>query len=250
MINALEDPKVINSFEGHRWILGIEFSHILMFFLTFFYVAMAFFLIRNSIVTRSKYQAIFRESIPSVLEDAEKLKISPWKAFFFRCNYLNIFEVKGRVELHLFNILFRDTYWMPKEFNVADYLSGCFDIYAQKTIERSYVSWALLLFLAVLNYARVRSGIGFKTCRLVSASSLGYDDHSSGATDDLASLGEATYDHHMMRDLTSSSGAAEEVYVDASVCNRNMVKLFLVCAASLCTYAMIMVYFARLYRLR
>lgn len=230
MILALEDPEVTHSKEGDKWIKGIEFSHILLFFLTFFFVGHAFVLIRKSILSRSFYRTVYQQKVDDLLKEAPTI-MNPFRYFMFQLHYLPTSGVKEKMELWLFHELFRDTYWLPRDFNFADYLSGCFDQYIQKMVDRGYITWIILLLLAMLNFARIKLHIGFKTCR-----------NSSDSSSSHRALGGSS-------STTTESGSSHGSY-DKDMCENNLFRIFLMCGALLIIYALILVYVSRIYRLR
>lgn len=246
MILALESYKNTHSEEGTKWIKGIEFAHILLFFLTFFFVGHAMFLMRKSIVSRSYYRTIFSQGVDEVLNDAPNIMKNPLEFFLFKFHSIPAIGTKERMELWLFHELFRDTYWLPRDFNFADYLSGCFDQYILRTIDRSFFTWIVLMLLSVLNYGRIRLQVGFKTCKRPPTA----EDHRIRYL-----MATEEKDESMARLLggTSSDGSsasAQESLYDEETCNYNMFRLFLFFGAILIVFNLIVVYIARLYRVR
>lgn len=249
MILALESYKNTHSEAGTKWIKGIEFAHILLFFLTFFFVGHALFLMRKSIVSRAYYRTTFSQGVSTVLSEAPNIMKNPIEYFLFKFHLFPAIGTKDRMELWLMHELFRDTYWLPHDFNFADYLSGCFDQYILKTIDRSFFTWIVLISLSVLNYARISLHIGFQTCR--------NPNHESATSHRFL----VTMEHNGVttRLLGGSSGgssgstdssSAEAIEHEQQICNYNMFRLFLFFGGILVIFNLVVVYIARLYRVR
>lgn len=258
MILALESYKNTHSEAGTKWIKGIEFAHILLFFLTFFFVGHALFLMRKSIVSRSYYRTTFSQGVSTVLSEAPNIMKNPLEYFLFKFHLFPAIGTKDRMELWLMHELFRDTYWLPHDFNFADYLSGCFDQYILKTIDRSFFTWIVLIVLSVLNYARISLHIGFQTCR-----NPNHETTSSSSSSSHRLLVTLEHNGAMTRLLggSSSSGSsssssgtdsssAHATDYDAEICNYNMFRLFLFFGGILVIFNLVVVYIARLYRVR
>jgi hypothetical protein len=250
MILALESYKNTHSEVGTKWIKGIEFAHILLFFLTFFFVGHALFLMRKSIVSRAYYRTTFSQGVSTVLSEAPNIMKNPLEYFLFKFHLFPATGTKERMELWLMHELFRDTYWLPHDFNFADYLSGCFDQYILKTIDRSFFTWIVLICLSVLNYARISLHIGFQTCRnshdasasshrfLVTMEHNGITTRLLGGSSSGSSSG------------STDSSSAEAIEHEKQICNYNMFRLFLFFGGILVLFNLLVVYIARLYRVR
>ena len=141
-----------------NWISSIDFSHVYLFFVTFFFVMHAIFLMVMSMGSAASYQSMFTEKtsdLCAAMEDAKDKKNS-W------CNFSifagSSFSLQKRVEFMLLHSLFKKTYLLPYEFDFPNYLSGCFDRFALRTINRSLFTWWVLLGMVGLNYGRIFMG--------------------------------------------------------------------------------------------
>lgn len=230
MSQAFQTTAEANSHLVHVWLVAVDFSHILLFFLTFFFVAHAFYLMRKSMLSSYKYHGIMGEPIADLITALENCSKDPISQFFYQLDYLPFSSIRDRVEFRFANTLFRDTYWLPEEFDFSAYLSGCFDRFALKAINRSPITWLILIILAIINYARNKLNIGFQSCE--SPSSVSNTQNTTSA-----------YDGHRML-----SGGDSGYNSDA--CRLKLVQFFLFCGGVLVLYTFLIVFISRLYKLR
>ncbi len=274
MINAIQAAQHITDPQLAEWLISIDYSHILLFFLTFFFVIHAFYLMRKAILCGKEYRKFSKYKAPALIAEINTTKKSAIANYFFHFQYLPFSNTRDHIEYYLLQSLFRDTYWLPEDFNFSDYLSNCFNRFALKTVNRSCITWVMLIIFALINYARVKLQLGFGDC--ASESSHATDDHSTDdhATDDHA---ETTDDHastvHSFvfqgsidgvksglpgnpldmiimaaaRRLSTTTTSTKNI---SNACRLNSLKLFLFFAALLVIYTMIMVIVSRLYKIR
>lgn len=140
-------------------IIAIDFAHITLFYLTFFFVAHAFYLIWMSIFNEKRYHAIAGSDLSDLEEKIETLSGDRVWKFFFEWAYWPFSEVKNNVEFHLLNDLFAKSYALSLNFNFASYLSISFGRFALQSIHRSLFSWFVLVLIIVINYSRIAVGI-------------------------------------------------------------------------------------------
>lgn len=239
MAEALQKNSESHNPNYERWIEGIEFSHILIFYLTFFFVAHAFYLMRTSVVCARKYRQRFCEKPKHLIDKVENQ--TDQEKLLYTFTYMPFQDLRTRVEFQLIHFLFNETYLLSEGFNFASYLSGCFDRYALKTINRSMFTWFILMILSVLNYGRIVAGFGFHHCE-------GPPEAEAPAHRKLGSDHPAT-DPHYYSSEASSEPHATEVLV-SKVCPTMNVKLFVFMAILLVFYTIILVLVSRLYKLR
>ena len=183
MVNASQSAAEIETESYKYWIGGVEFSHILLFYLTFFFVTHAFYLMRTSVICSDSYRLMFVEPLSKIVTEVENLTVR--EKAYFNSQYLPLCSIRNRVEFQLILKLFNETYFLCEGFNFASYLSGCFDRYALKTINRSMFTWFVLMILSILNYTRIKVGFGYHNC-------VGpYIPHKDGVNDSTA-LASAT----------------------------------------------------------
>lgn len=214
---------------GSEWVLGIDYAHIVLFFLTVFFVLHALYFMKKSLASNSVYRRKYTKELTDMIKELDVVETNPQASFFYYLQYLPFSQLRDQVEFYLVASLFRDTYWLPLEFNFADYLSGCFSRYSLKTIDRSFYTWLVILVIVVLNFGRVMLGLEFSGC----TKTIYTDDHAA-----------ATDEPHR---LLSGSAVPEHKNTD---CVLSLVKLFLISAGMLCLYTFIMMLVCRLYKIR
>ena len=258
---SAQTKALAESEKGHTWFLAIDFSHILLFFVTFFFVVHAFYLMRASIISGAKYKFMFGEPMEELIDAVEDAKKDRLKRFLFNFDFLPLSSIRERVEFRLVHVLFRDAYCLPEDFHFAYYLSGCFDRYALKTINRSLITWFVLILMAILNFVRVSADIGFQSC--TNSAAHGETNTTSSEishhmqfnyymdTDEILSRPLTSYDG-LVRAQSVSAGeesSGPHAY-ESNMCRKNLVKLFLAAGVLLCLYTLIILFFSRLYKLR
>jgi hypothetical protein len=198
------------------WLSAIDFSHVFLFFVTFFFVMHAFYLMIMSVWSASGYRSMFTEKTIDLLAVLEKVQANAWESFLFSISQLPVSSVRNRVEFSLLHSLFCKTYLLPLDFDFPYYLSGCFDRFALRTINRSMSTWIVLLAVVLLNFIRI---------------ALGWSCHVKGEE------GEEVNAHEL-----------EES--DDSSCEEETLYVFLMCGLALMAYTTILTVISRVYKLR
>ena len=157
MYEAKQDGAVSETVEN--WITAIDFSHVYLFFVTFFFVMHAFYLMFMSVWSASSYRSMFTEKTLDLLGSLEKVKASSYEAFLFSVKQLPLCSVRNRVEFSMIHSLFTKTYLLPEGFDFPYYLSGCFNRFALRTINRSMFTWVVLLVIVACNFFRIFVGL-------------------------------------------------------------------------------------------
>eukprot|EP01038_Epipyxis_sp_PR26KG_P010905 gene10905-14640_t len=206
------------------WIHGIDFVHILLFYLTIFFVVHAFYLLSQSVRNMKYYSYLKFNSTPEVLLDLiEETEKNPISSFLYK--YVTLFPFsnnRDKVEYYLIREIFREMYWLPNNFDFASYLSGCFDRYTLRAMHRSIFTWTALIAAVLFNFGRIRLALSCKP-----PATEGGHRYLSGTTDDHA----ATDDH------SSHYYGADTPKKFDNECTRDTINLFLGCGAVLCIYA-------------
>lgn len=212
----------------HTWILAIDFAHILLFFITVFFVMIALFLMKAAISTKYLYRRLNGESLSDLIKTLKEVKTSSIRLFFFN---LPNSKLREKIEFKVLSSLFLSTYKLPANFDFPAYLSNCFSRFALKTIERSMFTYLTLMLIIVANFFRVF--IGF-SCQIPH----GDDDHRRLIINKLASTGN---------DETSGSYYETD---DGSACKLENTLAFLFSGGIVVLYTLIILFVTRVYKAR
>jgi hypothetical protein len=148
LTEAAQTTQFTLSHKGEEWFKAVDFAHILLFFVTFFFVCHALYLMNKSISSSHKYKYMFGESYHDLIEELNKFTgkarnnsfsfSSFLSSFIFNCSSFLSFSsssLRDRVEFKLVTVLFRDAYNLPEDFSFAYYLSGfCFSSVASLSL--------------------------------------------------------------------------------------------------------------------
>lgn len=142
-------------------ITAVDFSHILLFFTTIFFVVHAVYLIFRSVTFLQKYRQYSLENLEDLIYQvrlAFTTDLYPTQKFLLQNPFVSLSSLQFRVEYKILHLLFDSHYYVPTDFDFASYLSGCFADFTLSIINRSLVSWVVLSILIVVNYARIKAG--------------------------------------------------------------------------------------------
>ncbi len=170
-----------------EWIIAIDFSHILLFYLAIFFVIHAIYIMRLSYMAgklHTRYQA---EKVKSLIESIHETAEGCMSSFFYSFDLFPLSSTREKVEFKIMSIIFIDKFWLPENIDFSYYLTGCFEKFALKTIERGLFSWSVLVSLIIVNFIRVRANL-FANC--------GYTNIFSHPAELHCNSTEATDDHH------------------------------------------------------
>jgi hypothetical protein len=260
---------------AHEAIVAIDFAHIILFYVTMFFVVHAFFLIKTSLSTAVNYRRLFAESTASVIAAVEETYQSRIGKFLFQLKYLPLSSVRDRVEFSVIHTIFDATYCLPKKFDFAEYLSNSYARYSLKLIHRSLFSWFILIVCVIANFIRIEAGY---SCHIRTVGDSGgghrrlgstpvyapsyaptyygyggnstggthHDDHADDHTDDGH---HGTDDHHDDHHGTDDHALAYYLHLN-EMCHTWTFQLFLIGGAILILYTFFVVYFSRVYKIR
>ena len=138
------------------WLEAIDFSHVYLFYVTFFFVLHAFYLMIMSVSAVSEYRLMFSERTDALVESLREVKRNPFSSLLFYLKLLPLSRTRYHVEFSLVQSLFVKLYRLPEDLDFPYYLSGCFDRFALATINRSMFTWVVLLFIVICNFIRIR----------------------------------------------------------------------------------------------
>lgn len=213
-------------------IVAIDFAHIILFYMTIFFVIHAFYLIRISIMNYRKNRHYFASTFCDLAEKVGYITEHPWslRNLLFRSDFILLSTLRDKVEFKMVENVFRAMYLVPRNFNYPAYISGCYERYALKTINRTILSWVIFLLLIVINYARLFIGYG---CTI----------HDTGGSH--RALGSSA-------DTSSSYGgeSAHDYTAEDRACRLTTIKTFLVGGAIMVAYNFFLLLVSRVYKLR
>lgn len=221
MYEATPDGGITENEES--WISAIDFSHVYLFFVTFFFVMHAFYLMFMSVWSSSTYRAMFTEKTKDLISAVETVKASRWSSFLFNVKEFPLSSVRNRVEFSIIHALFLKTYLIPEDFDFPYYLHGCFDRFALRTINRSMFTWVVLLFIVLCNFIRI---------------AIGWSCHVPAEEE------EVEGERRALTDEEEGLGAGHDG------CKEQLLYIFLGCGLSLIAYTLILTMVTRIYKLR
>ena len=191
----------------------VDFVGYVLFFVAIFYVAHAVYIMCISALTSSYYEKMHALSTAEVLQEYSALERTAWGQLARCLSMFSLSWSQRKVEFKIIYVLFRDTYWLPSDFDYGAYLSGCLARYSRRIIDIGVYSWLVMVFLALLNLLRVL---------LLGGEIFGCNGLDSD-TDEDETNGE---------------------------CERQHTYLFLVCGLLLCIYSTILLWMGQIYSRR
>jgi hypothetical protein len=215
-----------------------EFVHYILFFVAIFYVAHALYIMFISMMTSSRYEKMHAQPVMNVLDRYAKLERTWYGELVTSIPYISFDITRSTAEFKIINALFRDTYWLPFDFDFGSYLSGCLGHYSLHMINIGIYCWMILVILSLMNLARINllpnsafncHGIQYET------------DFHHGYSNDTYSGG------HRSRLLASSGSDDHAVPIVTQECNSQHVHLFLICGGLLCCYTLLLFVVAQIY---
>ena len=258
--------------DEEKWLEAIDFSHIFLFFVTFFFVLHAFFLMYQSSQAAKKYRGMFCEETSDLVDKVEAVQNNCWSRRMFNLKFLPLSNVRDRVEFSLIHSLFTSRYLVPVGFDFPQYLSGCFKRFALRTINRSKFTWIALLIVVFLNFIRIQLGLScaietsdddedrrrLLTSTVTSSWNTqgnpnGMEMHIDMDIDiDINSIphrsdtnGADGYFISYFRNMYTRRGLSEE-----NECRIETYRMFLICGGLLVLYSFILTMITRIYKIR
>jgi hypothetical protein len=139
-----------------RYSTEIDFVGYVTFFVAIFFVAHALYIMILSMRTSKLYGHLHRIKVAKAIEIFTQSQKNCWQKFLFEIPYLPFSSVRQKLEFKIIHSLFRDTYWLPTDFDYGSYLSRSFEKYSLKMINIGWTSWVIMIILGFLNYLRVQ----------------------------------------------------------------------------------------------
>ena len=234
------------------WIHVMEFCGYVLFFVSIFFVAHGLYIIGLSLFSAKQYDMYHSMLTSEILQNITKINNS-WKQFLYESRYLPFSSLRTVAEFKIIYALFRDTYWLPSNFNYGSYLAGCFERYSLKIVKIGKISWALMFLLSIFNYIRVKymgpdafNCKGFKTVQGVHHNENGgktTHPYSSNFTNEEQNLSNGNDDG------INSTNDGERYGITRS-CYQIHIQLFFYCSCAMAIYVILVYLIGRLYVMR
>ena len=220
LFTATNDNETIN-----EWIDIIDFVGYMLFFVAIFFVLHSFYIMFKSFHMSKKYAQQHSISLAEALQIYSDCQDNFCTNFLFHLRYFPVSNAQNIVEFKIIYALFRDTYWLPPNFDYGLYLSGCLERYSLQIINIGPTSWIMMVILSLLNYIRL------KFLGNYAFNCAGYHtDPDAVPTDD------------------ESIDANSNPYLTVSnKCQIGHLTLFCICGGLVCFYALIVFLISRLY---
>ena len=229
---ANSDPGV------HSYIVGVDCAHYLLFFTVIFFVSHSFFLMYVS--HRSAGEYLLQERMDAGELVASVNELNPLKRFIFGLRFLPFSFERKACEYKILERIFKDTYWLPEEFDFAAYLTHAFEHHALRTMDIGLYNWLVLITLVVINYIRIVGNLGFNC-------GAGDAAYAEKAINDLT--GEESFHEDGSHGHHRALGGDSELVFDPQ-CTRFQLFLMLACLILLNIFAFGVLIMARYYELK
>lgn len=242
--------------DNQEWIVGVDFAHYILFYMAFFFVMHAFYLIFLAMTTAKAFDKYHAMPI-AMVRDLVPLDYGWANTFLF--NHSPISKVREKFEYKVIYVLFRGTYeWVALDFDFARYLTGCMQHYALKVMSAGSFSWLVILVLIVINYARIKlGGDSYLNCgpnKFVSPYSYynATDDGDQHRMLDIDSEYDAVAGGSEYSDLETGRllAAATTSTEVTDECNVKALRAFFLCGVILCAVVLIFLFVSRVYLAR
>lgn len=219
----------------------IDFVGYVTFFVAIFFVAHALYIMLLSMRTSKLYERLHRLTVAKAVEMYTESQKLWWERFKYRIPYLPVSSIRQKMEFKIIQSLFRDTYWLPSDFDYGSYLSRCFEKYSLKMINIGWTSWIVMIALGFINYLRVEY---LSPVEAFSCSRL-HDDYN-------ATVGADTLRYFESDTIESMGGPHDDVRRNllktaSRSCTQLNVAIFLICGSSVVIYAFFLFITGRFY---
>jgi hypothetical protein len=218
-------PQEIDS----KFIHAFEFCGYVITFVAIFFVCHGLYIIGLSLFSAKQYDRYHSTPISDVLIQMADTSGTLYE-WIFSFRLLPFSSLRNVAEFKIIFALFRDTYWLPSDFNYGRYLSGCFEYYSLRIIKIGVSSWLLMITLAALNYIRVQymGGVEVYNCK---GFKHAHDSHNHGEDE---------------KHDSSESGR----YGVSTRCTELHLQFYFVCACAVTVYVCLVSLAGRMYILR
>ena len=216
------------SSEG-EWVIAVNFADVFFFLTALFLLVHALFLIIQALRLEVHYARDHFSNIKDVLEKIKNIE-SYSDRVLYEHQYLPGSCLKRTVEFKIINMLFRDTYSLPKSFDFSCYLKSYHEKYAIELVDIGFINWSILLMFSAGNYL------------IVSFSGVGYPCEPSDNNDDIKNLGQQR--------ALSGSGSTMTKELASLRCNDLMLNYFVLAGFIMWTFCWCLLIFTRFCELR
>ena len=136
------------------WVISLDFSHILLFFVAIYFVVHTFYLITVSIGASNHYTRLNAENAFEL--NTSKSQFTWLQNFIFNLSYFPFSSMREKFEFKLLHILFKETFAkLPDDFSFNLYLSKSFEQYSLMIMDFSPFSWAVVYMVVIANFIRI-----------------------------------------------------------------------------------------------
>ena len=215
-----------------KYITEIDFVGYITFFVALFFVAHAMYIMILSMHTSKVYSHLHCMSVADIIGDYTNM-CSNLSKFFFEIPYLPISSLRQAVEFKIIYALFRDTYWLPSDFDYGSYLGHSFEKYSLRMINIGLSSWVIMIVLCGVNYARIVLG---KSIDFLSCHSNFYNTHNVSSVDE---EGFESWDPFAVHRTLEEQLSQE--------CSHMHLMIFVTCGAAIAIYVLALFLIGRFY---
>lgn len=207
---------------AYNWYSILHFVDYLVFFVAIFFVLHSVYIMIVSIQATKLYEKYHILTVSDILVELNDVQTNIFSQLLFDMRYLPFSTIRSKVEFKIIYALFRDTYWLPNDFDYGMYLSNCFQHYSLKVINIGFSSWLIMMALGCLNYLRVLYGNEYT--------------FNCPHTDSEYSSDQSHESHRYMEEAQTNSKPHSEDHA----CIKKHVELFVVCGMLICCYAILL----------
>eukprot|EP00602_Paraphysomonas_sp_CaronLab_P002491 CAMPEP_0185036978 /NCGR_PEP_ID=MMETSP1103-20130426/30777_1 /TAXON_ID=36769 /ORGANISM="Paraphysomonas bandaiensis, Strain Caron Lab Isolate" /LENGTH=831 /DNA_ID=CAMNT_0027574759 /DNA_START=395 /DNA_END=2893 /DNA_ORIENTATION=- len=192
-----------------------------------------------SMMTSNTYSRLHSMSLADTLEICGRAQETWIGWYLFTLRYLPLSPKRHIVEFKIIYALFRNTYWLPGDFDYGAYLSGCLARYSLKLINVENSSWVVMIILCGVNYIRMNFlGNEFGNCE-----GFKYVDEKEQDSE-ISSSYQFNGDSPWTNDYSYTGRQLREV---SDKCTRQHLNLFFASGIFICAYVLTLYFMGKFY---
>lgn len=201
-----------------------------------FFVAHAMYIMILSMHTTKVYDRLHCHSVADLMTDYTKEMENKINAFLFTVPYLPVSSLRQAVEFKIIYALFRDTFWLPSDFDYGSYLGRSFEKYSLRMINIGLSSWVIMIFLSGVNYVRILLGpsLDFLSCDS-GADIINNQTIEISGTQEWNPFVDPFYEQRLLKSKLSHD------------CSFMHLKIFVICGTMIAFYALTLFLIGRFY---